>query len=58
MRVLTVEDQAHGRDNLVGLCEHLRGNARAGSIQARTATWQFDPAFSSKRELFRAAPLQ
>jgi hypothetical protein len=37
---------------------HLRGNARAGSIQTRTVTWQFDPAFSFKREQFRAVPLQ
>jgi hypothetical protein len=37
---------------------HLRGNARAGSIQTRTVTWQFDPALSSKREQFRAVPIQ
>jgi hypothetical protein len=28
---------------------HLRGSARAGSIRARTVTWQFDPSISSSR---------
>jgi hypothetical protein len=28
---------------------HMRGNARAGSIRARTVTWLFDPSSSSSR---------
>jgi hypothetical protein len=28
---------------------HLRGSARAGSVRARTVTWQFDPPISSSR---------
>jgi hypothetical protein len=28
---------------------HLRGNARAGSIRARTVTWSFDPSISLSR---------
>jgi hypothetical protein len=28
---------------------HLRGNARAGAIRARTVTWLFDPAVSTSR---------
>jgi hypothetical protein len=35
---------------------HLRGNARAGVIRARTVTWQFDPASASSHMSGSPAP--